>query len=91
MSFFYDWKEYFRNNPETEEMFQAFKSRIDEDPEDTFDLEEDIESQKRVEKRHHDEENESNFLRIEHFREQHAIKKGYTFKPKTYDPEERYK
>lgn len=84
------WRDYFIDNPEMEEMFVAFKERLDEGDDD-FDI---YEATEERQTRQEVEEADDHYFRWEkeeHYREQWAKKKGYTFKPKPYDLKGKYR
>ena len=85
-----EWRQNFNDRSEdTEDMYQAFKDRYEAEQEgDT--LEYDKHELEEMKKQRDIEEHYSNYESTEYYREQYAIKKGYVFKPKIYDPDEKY-
>lgn len=83
------WKEFFMDNPETEEMYQAFKERMEDDDE-YFDAHDERRQRAEQAERERKENHYLCYEKVEYYRQQYALRKGYTFKPKEYDPEAKY-
>ena len=90
------WKQWFADNPEHTEMYEAFRDRFkaeQEDPDLEWSFDADEERTKRADRAESDdaEEHHCRYESVEYYRKAWADKKGYTFKPKEYDPEGKYK
>lgn len=86
------WKDYFIDNPEHEDMYQAFKDRMaaGEDGEyfDAYDALAEREEREAQEERN---DHYCKYEKTEHYRALHAKNRGYEFKPKAYDATAKYK
>ncbi len=92
MGYYGDWREWFREQGEnTEDAYQAFKDRFQAEAngEELRGTPEELAEQQRI------EEEDEHYLKYEkkneYYREQWAIKEGYKFKSKAYDPKEKYR
>lgn len=86
------WRNYFMDNPELEQMYDAFKERMEAEADgETFDLY--AEEQDREARREQEDIDDHHYAyeEVERYREQYANNKGYKFKPKEYDRDEKYK
>lgn len=91
---YYDmWRDYFNNHrrkDKIEEMYQAFKERLQAEAEGET-LEHTLEELEELEARHEAEEHYSQYLTSRYYRKAHAEKKGYSFVDYPYDPKRKYK
>lgn len=83
------WQDYFMDNPEAEEMYQAFKERMEDDDEH-FDAQDERRQRAKRAERDRKEEHLLRYEKQEYYRRQYAERKGYEFKPKEYDPGAKY-
>lgn len=90
------FRDYFihHNDPHhIEAMYHAFKERMYHEAETGTDWDLFEEAQKAVDNliAEEAEDHYYRYTRTEHYREQWAIKNGYVFKPKEYNPQEKYR
>lgn len=76
-----------------EDMYQAFKERMYHEAETGTDWDIWLETQEAADRQIDEEADEHycKYLKSEYYREQWAIKQGYLFRPKDYNPQEKYR
>lgn len=83
-----NWREYFLSGEgvDQEEMFQAFRERInaEENGESLYDEPVSKKEKEEMKRQQEYDEQYSEHLKNEHYRKQYAIQKGYKFKPKEF-------
>lgn len=86
-----NWREYFNNcDEETEEMYQAFKERLEDEAHGDV-LEHTPEELREMQECKDEEWNYIKYEEEEMYRKRYAKMKRYKFKPRPYDPKKKYK
>lgn len=89
-----EWQQFFIDGGyEVDDMYKAFKERMYHEAETGVDFNVEVAEAEQAQsyKEQREEDNLLRYEKEEHYRRVWAAKQNYTFKPREYDPNKRYK